>query len=309
VRVLWDGAMPIRVMLSSALLLAALVGARPAAAGDATGAYGPYEDLVEVVADLTWHLRDDIYRFPPPQDPTGHDLYQLTLHRLDAWEKRYPSRLHDVVVFTRAETLERLGEYQRAADGYREVAATTGPLALRAKGQLDRATTMAQAAAMPEDSPDLDQHLGLLKRKLDAWGKIVQQQAGTPYEPVAMVEEERLERVAANVVVENRRILQDGPETAEHSLRFLIEKHADSKNLPSHILRLGDLYADLAREYLAEHDRPLAFDEVEFVRRTDRALETYRKVSTWDGVREKPEGQARFATVDAWKTAVLARYR
>ena len=41
---------------------------------------------------------------------------------------------------------------------------------------------------------------------------------------------------------------------------------------------------------------------------SDRALDTYRKVATWDGSREKPEAQARFAAFDAYKTSVLSRY-
>jgi len=93
-------------------LIAALVAvaclARGAAAGDATGGFAPYEDVLEVLADLTWHLRDDTYRFPTPKDPTGHDLYRLSLHRLENWEKRYPGRLRDVTSFGRAEALERL---------------------------------------------------------------------------------------------------------------------------------------------------------------------------------------------------------
>src|SRR4029077_8791975 len=90
----------------------------PARAGDATGATAPYEDLVEVLATLTWHLRDDVYRFPPPKDPTGHDLYKLSLTRLESWEKRFPGRMRDVTTLGRAQALERLGEYQRAADAY-----------------------------------------------------------------------------------------------------------------------------------------------------------------------------------------------
>ena len=76
--------------LAAALLLAAALASAPARAGDATGAYAPYEDLLEVLGDLTWHLRDDLYRFPPPKDPTGHDVYRLALSRLEHWEKRYP---------------------------------------------------------------------------------------------------------------------------------------------------------------------------------------------------------------------------
>jgi len=292
-----------------ALLLAAGLGGPPARAGDATGAYAPYEDLLEVLGDLTWHLRDDLYRFPPPKDPTGHDLYRLALSRLENWEKRYPGRLRDVVGYARAEALERLGEYAKAADGYGRVAAERSPLADQARTARERAAGFAEAAALPEDGPDVDVTLAALRRKLDAWGRLVERWTGTPYETPALVEEERLERAAASVVVRNRTIVQDGNLTAERALRFLVQKHADSRNLPDHILRLGDLYADVARDYVEQHERPLAFEEDEFVQRADRALEMYRKVATWDGAREKPEAQGRFAAFDAYKTSVLARYR
>ena len=291
------------------LVATILLAAAPTHAGDAPGAFTPYEDLIEVVAGLTWHLRDDVYRFPPPRDPTGHDLYRLTLRRLDAWEKRYPNRLHDVALYTRAETLERLGEYRAAADAYKQVTALPSPLGEPARQALVRVGPFAEAAALPEDAPSFEERLTALRAKLDAWGRLVEKQTGTPYESLALVEEERLERVAASLVTEHRRELQDGAATAERSLRFLVEKHADSKNLPSHILRLGDLYAELTREYATDHERPLAFDEEEFVHRADRALDTYRKVATWDGAREKPEAQGRFAALDAYKTAILARYR
>jgi len=292
-----------------ALLLGAGLAGAPARAGDATGAYAPYEDLLEVLGDLTWHLRDDLYRFPPPKDPTGHDLYRLALSRLENWEKRYPGRLRDVVGYARAEALERLGEYAKAAAGYGQVAAEGSPLADQARTARDRAAGFAAAAALPEDGPDVDTTLAALRKKLDAWGRLVERWTGTPYETPALVEEERLERAAASVVVRNRTILQEGNLTAERALRFLIQKHADSRNLPDHILRLGDLYAEVARDYVEQHERPLAFEEDEFVQRADRALEMYRKVATWDGAREKPEAQGRFAAFDAYKTSVLSRYR
>ena len=292
-----------------ALLLAAGLGGPPARAGDATGAFAPYEDLLEVLGDLTWHLRDDLYRFPPAKDPTGHDLYRLALSRLENWEKRYPGRLRDVVGYARAEALERLGEYAKAADGYARVAAEGSPLADAARTARERAAAFADAAALPEDGTDVDATLAALRRKLDAWGRVVERSAGTPYEAAALVEEERLERAAAAVVVRHRRELQDGDLTAERALRFLVQKHADSRNLPEHILRLGDLYADVAHDYAEAHARPLAFEEEEFVQRADRALEMYRKVATWDGAPQKPEAQGRFAAFDAYKTSVLARYR
>jgi hypothetical protein len=290
-------------------LLAVLLVAPAARAGDATGALAPYEDVLEVLADLSWHLHDDTYRFAAPKDPTGHDLYRLSLHRLESWEQRYPGRLRDVTTFGRAEALERLGEFARAAAAYGDVAGMSSPLSPRARDAADRARSFADAAALPETAADLDATLAALKHKLDAWSALVQRHAGTPFEPLALVEEERLERAAARLVVEHRRELEHGDDTAERSLRFLVEKHADSKELPAHILRLADLYADIARDYADGHERPLAFEETQFVERADRALDMYRKVGTWDGSREKPEAQARFAAFEAYKTAVLARYR
>src|SRR5262245_1219707 len=127
-----------------AAVLVTLAVAMPARAGNASGAYAPYEDLLEVLAPLTWHLNDDLYRFPAPRDPTGHDLLQLSLARLDGWQKRFPSSFPDVTTFGRAEALERLGEYQKATDAYREVAAMPGsPLAGAAKDHATRTAAFA----------------------------------------------------------------------------------------------------------------------------------------------------------------------
>jgi len=290
-------------------VLASAVHTNLAVAGDATGPWAPYEDVVQVLADFTWHAKDDVYRFPPPKDPTGRDLYHLTVRRLEGWEKRYPGRLRDVTTFGRARALERLGEYRAAADAYRTLVDAPSPLITDARAGATRAGAFAAAAELPEDGDDLTTRLAALRHKLDTWAELVERYEGSPWEPLALVEEERLEARTAALVVTNRRDLTDGSATAEQALRFLIEKHADSKNLPRHILRLADLYADLAREYADTHERPRAFEEDEFVRRADRALDTYRKVATWDGAPEKPEGQARFAALDAYKAQVLARYR
>jgi hypothetical protein len=298
-----------RMRTAIAALSLVLVVARAAPAGDASGAFAPYEDLLEVLADLSWHLKDDTYRFPPPKDPTGHDLYQLALRRLENWEKRYPGRLRDVTGYGRAEALEHLGEYRGAADLYTQVATLPSPLAAHAREGAERAGAFAGAAALPEAARDMDGTLAALRSKLDAWSAVVARYSGTPWQPAALAEEERLEAMAARLVVTQRRSLEDGTTAAERALRFLVQKHADSKELPGHILHLADFYAELARDYVSEHERPLAFDEDEFVHRADRALDTYRKVATWDGAREKPEAQARFAALDAYKTAVLGRYR
>ncbi len=281
----------------------------PARAGDASAAFAPYEDLLEVVADLTWHLRDDVYRFPPPKDPTGHDLYHLTLDRLTNWETRYPGRFHDVTSYARAQALERLGSYAEAQRLYTQVGGHVSDLGALAHVGAGRASDLAGAAALPEDAADLETQLHTVRKKLDAWQQLIWRYEGTPYQALALVEEERLERQAAALLVAHRTLLADGNATAERALLFLIEKHAESKNLADHIVRLGDLYAAMAHDYVDAHPQPLAFSEDEFVRLADRALDVYRKVATWDGAREKPEAQGRFSALDAFKDATLARYR
>ena len=292
------------------LLLVVSLLVRPAHAGNAVGAFAPYEDILEVLGPLTWHLNDDLYRFPAPRDPTGHELFQLSLARLEGWDTRFPSSFRDVTAFGRAEALERISEYQKATDAYRQVAQTpASPLADAAKRHADRTAAFAAAAALPEGGSDLETRLKALRKKLDAFGALVAQHAGTPYQALALVEEERLEGLTSSLVVEHRHLLEKGDETAERALRFLIQKHAESKNLANHILRLGDFYADLAREYADTNSRPLAFKEEAFIARADRALDVYRKVATWDGAPEKPDGQGRFASLEAYKTNVLARHR
>src|SRR5262249_10829595 len=182
------------------------------------------------------------------------------------------------------------------------------PLVGKAKEGAARARAFADAASLPETGDGIQEELGALRRKLDAWGSLVEKYKETPYESLALTEEERLERSTTRLVVEHRHEIEHGDETAEKALRFLIQKHADSKHLPVYVLRLGDLYADLAREYVVTNDRPLAFNEDEFITRTDRALATYHTVAVWDGVKEKPEGQPRLSALEAWETAPLLHY-
>src|SRR2546428_12299454 len=183
-------AMGRRMRTSIALLVLVLAVARAAPAGDATGAFAPYEDLLEVLADLTWPLKDDRYPFPPPKDPTGHDLYQLALHRLENWEKRYPGRLRDVTGYARAAALEHLGEYKTAADLYRQVAALPSPLAARAREGRERAGAFADAAALPEGAPAADGAPAAPRGKLEAWSKLVTRYVGTPLKPPSLAQEQ-----------------------------------------------------------------------------------------------------------------------
>jgi len=294
----------------AAALVALLVASPAARADEATGPFAPYEDLLQVLAGLTWHLRDDLYRFPAPKDPTGYDVFKLSLSRLEAWQQRFPSRLPDVAMFARAEALERLGEYARATVAYDDVAARAdSPLAARARTEAAAVRVFAETDALPDDDPQLERRLELIRTKLDAWAALAERSVNTPRHSLALIEEERLEEEAARLVVAYRQIIEDGEGAAERSLRFLIRKHAESKRLPNHVLALGDLYEAQLRDYVAGHDRLLEFDVKEFTRRSDRALDAYQKVASWDGVAEKPDAEGRLAALEAYRDAVLERHR
>ena len=72
------------------IIIAMLVGflATAARAGDAVGAFAPYEDLLEVLAPVTWHLNDDLYRRGRKElKAAGIELLPRTLlHALEAFE-------------------------------------------------------------------------------------------------------------------------------------------------------------------------------------------------------------------------------
>jgi hypothetical protein len=142
--------------------------------------------VLEVLADLTWHLRDDTYRFPAPKDPTGHDLYRLSLHRLENWDKRFPGRLRDVTSFARAEALERLGGYAAARDLYAKVAAMPSPLAEKAAEGEKRARVRERGRAAGRLRPR--RHADAL-RAAGRLGRAHTRRAGTTFEPIVQVEE------------------------------------------------------------------------------------------------------------------------
>src|SRR5260370_773956 len=68
--------------------------------------------------------------------------------------------------------------------------------------------------------------------RLVAWARAGARSGGGRWEPPARAEQERRGGSAAALVVARRRAVEDGTTAAERALRFLIQKHADSKELP-----------------------------------------------------------------------------
>jgi hypothetical protein len=283
----------------------AVTGVRPAHAEDGRhGPYAAYENLVEVLADFSRHLRDDLYRFPPPVDVTGEDLFAVTLVRLQNFRTLHPDELPDVVAFAKAEALARLGSYGPSARAFASVGAMTSPLAAPAGERAGILTAMAEASEMPETAEDLERSLSRLRAKLVKWDGLIERTAETPYEALCRREEERIEQRLLALIIENRAWLEDGTDTAVRSAKFLITKHAESRNAPAHAMRLGDLYAELAQSYALEHAET-DFSATEFNAHVGSALEVYARIASLDGLPEKPQAQGKLDALEAYRKAVL----
>jgi hypothetical protein len=116
------------------------------------GQYAPYENLIEVLADFARHLHDDLYRFPPPSDLTGGNLFAATLTRLENFRTLHPTDMPDVVTFAKAER-EALHRYREHLRREGAIGASPPPEPMRriaervADADCERALRRARTAA------------------------------------------------------------------------------------------------------------------------------------------------------------------
>ena len=98
---------------------------------------------------------------------------------------------------------------------------------------------------------------------------------------------------------------EHGPE-AIHRIR--LEKlgiHRESKNANRHLLRLGELYDTLAREYVAANPpEGLRFDPPAFEELVDSAARLYEAVANQDGATERIEAAQRLESFVAFTLRV-----
>ena len=269
------------------------------------GEYAAYENLIEVLADFARHLLDDLYRFPPPCDVTGENLFAATLTRLENFHTLHPTDMPDVVAFAKAEAYVRLGDYAKAERAFQSVARLDSPLKPLAEERGTVATAMARAAALPERTDNLEGRIASLRTKLDAWDALVRQTTGGPYESVSRREEERIEQRLLATIIESRAWLDGGADTAIGSAAFLIAKHSESANAATHALRLADLQVALARTCA---DGPIdgKIDQAVFAEHVAAAMEIYARIASLDGVPEKAEAEGKLRALEAFRHTVLS---
>ena len=273
------------------LLLAACAGVPPSEPSDQ-----PTQDLLEVVAVLRLHVDDDTYRFPPARDVSGINVFRASFERLESLETSHAEKLAtgymtDVLWFSKARALERIGEYALAKLHYQRVAGLDSELAEAARYGRDVCERLAKLTA-PEAGADLTP-----QRVADRWTERRTQLEAlrtdvleTHWRPVVDEEIERGDSAEAAYFAAQSEIDPRLETTALQRAQQVVELHRESKNKNRHLLALADLYADLSRRYARRNPPPsLGFDPATFDEYAHGATRIYEVVSQQDGTVEKLE--------------------
>jgi len=256
--------------------------------------YAPAGDLLDIVKDFQRLAKEDTYRFPIPKDVTGINIMKASLVRLDDYERKNRGQFTDIVQFNKAAALERLREYDQAAALYRKVAETDGRLGAEAAKNAEALDEFLRIfdRAVPADDPF--KYIAGLDENVAAWNQLMQKYKGTPYEFLARVEEERIDRAKVAFVEANRYRLKEGSQLTIVGYSQLVTKHRQSKNLYRYLIDFGDFYMRLAKEYTSQYDpEGLAFDSKVLDQFVKSALKLYAEVVQVDGIMEKIEAQGK----------------
>jgi tetratricopeptide (TPR) repeat protein len=275
-----------------ALSLCAACSSRTSAPTEAR--YLPAGDLLDIVKDFQRLAKEDTYRFSIPKDVTGINIMKATLVRLDDYQRKNPGQFADIVQFNKALALERLREYDRAAALYRKVAENEGRLAAEAGKNAEILDNFLRIFdhVVPTDDPF--KYITALDEKVAVWNALIKKHQGTPYEFLARVEEERIDRAKVAFVEVNRFRLKEGNQLTIVGYSQLITKHQQSKNIHRFLLDFGDFYIVLAKEYASQYDpEGLSFDLKVLDQFIKSALKLYSEVVQVDGVIEKVEAQGK----------------
>ncbi len=256
--------------------------------------YEPARNFLDIIKDFQRLSRDDLYRFPIPKDVTGINIVKATLIRLEDYERKNPGQFTDIIQFTKAAAYEKLREYDQAMAYYRKVAEYDGQLGAEAAKNLTVLEHFQLIVQKPLPTQDPFEYMKGLDEKVAAWNELIQENQGTPYEYLARVEEEKIDRAKVAFVELNRYRLKDGNQLVILGYTQLVTKHRQSKNLYRYLVDFGDFYIQLAKEYTAQNDpEGLTFDPATFDQLAKSALRLYTEVVQVDGIIEKVEAQGK----------------
>lgn len=265
----------------------------------------PHESVLSIIGELKTHLAlGDPYRDEPGMDPEGQNIYRLTLTRLAQLEGLVGDEYADIIAFARAESLERLGEYEAASEAFEAAAGAGTSLSTLAGARAQWARRLAELTATPEGILRLEDyrlHFDTARAELI---ELLRGDPPAPYGALARVEMERLlER--KTLMFSASRLGAGAARLAEESARLLVEDNAESARLGRHLILLGGTFETRARDYATLAPPSGAqFRLSEWAAWVGQAREAYAAAARRDGDPAKPEAQARLRALDAWAQSV-----
>jgi hypothetical protein len=295
--------------LAALLLLGLAVGCASLAEKRRAATYAPTESVIEVVAVLRRHVPDDTYRFPPGTDYSGRNVYRASLLRLENLERLHAGALRaghldDVIAFSKGRTLERLRAYELAAQHFGSIGGNGALGADAARGaHINAAIAEAVAIGIHLEDPlaqktvpsaDGEQVVAELDTRVARLSALLGNEPPPPYPAILREEIERADVTRAMYFAARRQTLPDGNVRAVSEWQRVISRHAPSKYRRRHLIEAANLYAALAREYVAaKPPESLYFDPPMFRELVDGATHLYESVAHQDGTPEKLEAARR----------------
>ncbi len=296
------------VALPALIGAAACAGVRPAAPEIPTAGV-PLEvrSLTRIAAELQMHLRDDTYRQPAARTPDGQNVFAAALRELDGLQsaRNRPLERYEnvdwVIEYARARALERLRRYAEAYECFRRVAAGGSLLAESADESAKIMGRFARHAGnRPATAEEPDLHG--IERRVAKWRELAWEYRGTTAGPLARQEAESWETLRVEWYARH-----GSAEEAIAAARRLVEAERESKLYPQHLIRLGDLCAEAARqEFLRYHAGLSRFDGARYQRRIDEALSAYQLAAEARRSDRRAEAQNKIAALLAQHEGVLA---
>jgi hypothetical protein len=202
--------------------------------------------------------------------------------------------------------LERLGEYEIAAQHYRRVTdlrSILGDEARRSEHVCERLSEGRVIRPEPVVSPH--EALQVFDRRAALLEELLEEVKETHYSAVVREEIERADVERARYY-RARRLLNPALETlALQQYQRLVQRHRESKLQNRHLLALADLYAELARDYAHRFPAPsLSFDPATFDEYAFGATRVYEAVAHQDGAVEKIEAARKLEAFLAFSIGV-----
>lgn len=268
----------------------------------------PHQSVLAVVSELKIFLRLDPYSAEPGRDLEGHNIFRVSLARLENVESILGDEYADILAFARAECHERLGQWPEAAAAFAEAAGRQTLLTDEAKIREQWARKIADVTAEPETLDSLDAYLNHLDAVRLELAQLRDSKPAFPYDAFLALEMERALERKTVFVFANRFVIERGAETALELAQKLVEENAESRRVGEHLLLLGSIHESRARDYVQFNDPTRAeFDVATWVGWVEQARLAYTRAAQSDGDPAKPEGQARLRALDAFAQRTIDR--